>query len=452
MYKGVKLLSITALICILLTGALCLMTKPVSTELSGKDDTDAPLLIDDIHLSSVAGIVLKNGNGSVPLMIYDGEFQYLDFPGDTEINSSVLKAFAYRMVHMPAKEKLGELSDISGFGLDEPISTVSVILTNGETLRISLGNEAPFQGGYYVKADNDPNIWLVDDITARMLMYSVDDFRKTDVLPELPAEISLKDLTYFALIHRNNIIEIAGNAGSNGISYSMLQPFEAALDWENVASLVYSPLSCLTECTFVSADGNYADYGFLDRNVYTLIITISGKTSQLYFCPAEDGSFYVCRDGSKQIIQVRPEFLSFLKLRVSDLVSDTLYSVSAANLASVRFEADGMDLTVKISGIGEDLCAHVGNKTMTASETVSFVKGAALIPQAGELTEETEITEAPVLRLTFRLRDGEENIVEFIPITDWHCAVIIDGTASAATFTSAVGEIINEVKACTAGN
>ncbi len=89
---------------------------------------------------------------------------------------------------------------------------------------------------------------------------------------------------------------------------------------------------------------------------------------------------------------------------------------------------------------------------MTASETVSFVKGAALIPQAGELTEETEITEAPVLRLTFRLRDGEENIVEFIPITDWHCAVIIDGTASAATFTSAVGEIINEVKACTAGN
>lgn len=452
MNRANKLLSAAALISVLIAGILCIITKQENSESADEPVAEETLLIDNIHLSSVAGIVLKNENGTVPLMIYDGEIECLDFPGDTEINSSVLKAFAYRMVHMPAREKIGEHDNLSDFGLKEPSSTVSIILTNGEKLRISLGDRAPFQGGYYAKADNDTNIWLTDDVTARMLQYSIDDFRKTDVLPEFPAEFSLKDLSRFVLIQGDDLIEIVGIAGSDGISYTMSQPFEAALDWENVASEIYSPLTRLNECTFISADGNYADYGFTDDNVSILILTVSGKTSQIYFCPTDDGNYYACRDGSRQIVKVSSDLLPFLKLRVSDLVSDTLYSASAANLSSVRIEADGTDLTVKISGSGEALCAQADSKTMNASETVSFVKAVTMLPQAGMLTDETEITGNPILRLSFCLRNGNENIIELIPITQWHCAVCIDGAVSAATFTSTVREIINEVNACTTGN
>ena len=278
MSRTEKCFAVISVICVLCTVVLCTVTNREESVEESSGESIA-LLIDDINLNSVAGIVLKNQSGAVPLMIYDGEISCINEPEDTGTDSSAMKSFAYRMAHMPAIENLGLSGDISDYGLDEPSASVSLILTDGETVRISLGDEAPFGGGFYVMKENDPDLYLTDEVTARMLSYSIDDLRKLEVLPDFSHGISLKDLTHFSLIHGEDIIEIAGITSGDGILYTLMQPFEAPLDWENVNACIFSPLAHLDECRFVSADADPSEYGFDDADdVYYLFITVSNKT------------------------------------------------------------------------------------------------------------------------------------------------------------------------------
>lgn len=450
MDRSLKRLAIAAAVCVLCAVIFCLAVRKEET-VDTPDVQDETLYVDNINLNSVAGLVLKNENGAVPLMIYDGEIQFIDAPADTEMDTSVIKAFAYRMTHIPAKEKIGKVESLSDFGLENPASAVSIILSNGETVRVALGDEAPFDNGYYIRSENGEDVYLTDGITARMLRYGTDDFRRLDVLPEIPTGVSLKDLTGFGLIRGDEIIEITGTQGADGMTYMLRRPFEALLDWENVASYIYSPFICLDECSFVSADGDFEKYGLEDDGVCSLIASLAGKTFRMYFADAGDGTYYVCRDGSKQIVRVKSELLPFLNVQLSELVSDTVYSVGAAELSAVHIEADGLDYSATITGSGEDIRTVIGDRVLSASETVSFVKTVTMLPRAGMLTDEADITGKPILRLSLSLRDGRENMIELTPVSDWYCAVIVDGSCVTATYTSTVNEIISEVNAFIGG-
>lgn len=453
MDRACKRLGIAAAFFALCAAVLWFSSDPrrneAETEMTGS--TAESLFVDDIHLGSVAGVVLKNENGTVPLMLYDSEIQFIDAPADTPMDPSALKSFVYRMAHIPAEKKLEPGERLSDFGLEEPAASVSVICTDGETVRLFLGDEAPFESGWYIMSDQDSSVYLTDEVTARMMRYSADDFRKLDVLPELSAELTLKDLTGFGLIQGDEIIEISGTSGSEGISYMLRQPFEAVLDWEIVADSIFAPLTGLEKCRFVSADGDFIKYGFGGDNVIHVVAVISGKAYTLHFSDAGDGSFFVCRDGSSQIVKVDAGLLPFLKLRLSDLVSETLFSADAASLAAVHVESADLDRTVRITGTGEELMARSGEKTLTAQETVSFVKTVTMLPQAGVLTEEADVSGKMILRLTFSLRNGEEHILELIPVSEWYCAVVSDGSIGAVTYSSTVREIISEAGAILGG-
>ena len=412
------------------------------------DETEVEaVLIDDINLSTVTGIALKNADGAVPLMLYDGEILIIDGPTDTATDSSVMKAFAYRMAHMPALRNLGPVDELAPYGLEAPEAAVSVLTADGEVLRIFLGNEAPFDGGYYAKAENSPDLYLVDEVTARMFHYATDDFRQLDVLPRFGPDTMLKDLTRFALECGGTKLEGTGTVSNASVSYRLTRPFETVLDWETVANSIFDPLSGLNECRFVSVGEDPSIYGLYDDDACMVQVTLGGQSRTLHFSDAGDGTYYVCRDGCDQIVRVDAGLLAFLSLQPSDLVSESLYSVSAAGLSSVRIQAGELDMAAQISGAGEELHAEIGGGVLSRQQTLSLVQTVTMLPPAGTLTEEADITEEPLARLTFHLRSGAENVIEIIPVTDRFCAVIVDGSYGAVTYTSTVEEMIREVTA-----
>ena len=412
------------------------------------DETESEaVLIDDVSIGTVTGIALKNADGAVPLMLYDGEILFIDPPTDTDMDSSVMKAFAYRMAHMPALRNLGPVSDPAPYGLEEPEAAVSVLTADGEVQRIFLGNEAPFDGGYYAKAENRSDLYLVDEVTARMFHYSTDDFRQLDVLPGFGPDTMLKDLTRFALERGGTKFEVTGTISNASVSYRLTRPFETALDWKTVAKSIYDPLSGLNECRFVSAGEDPSIYGLYDDDASKVEVTLGGQNRTLHFADAGDGTYYVCRDGCGQIVRVDAGLLTFLSLKPSDLVSQSLYTVSAAGLSSVRIQSGELDAAVRISGAGEELHAEAGGGVLSRQQTISLVQTVTMLPPAGTLTEEADITEMPLAKLTFHLRSGEENVIEITPVTDRYCAVIVDGSYGAVTYTSTVEEMIREVSA-----
>ena len=69
-----------------------------------------------------------------------------------------------------------------------------------------------------------------------------------------------------------------------------------------------------------------------------------------------------------------------------------------------------------------------------APDTQHFYNLLTAIPIAGELTDDTSPQAQPMITLTFNLRDGETDILEFLPINTSYCAVSVNGEAQFATY------------------
>lgn len=443
----------TALAIVAFVSAICacvLLATAKITEASREKASGDVILIDDIHMSKVAGAALVNGNGSVALIVEDNAITCVDAPKDTGVSESTMKSFLYYMAHMPAIQKLDTIDDLSDYGLDHPSATVSIIEKNGDVIKICLGDKTPFDEGWYAAVENDFCVYIVDDITARMMRYGIDDFRALDVLPELPSDLTLDDMTLFSITHNGEKLELHGEKETGTTRYRLSAPFEAALNWEVVAQKIYSPLSCLDECTYVSTGVDPDVYGLMGDNAYTLTYTLRNMTWTLHLFDAGDGTFYVCRDGSKQVVKVSDELLSYLNLQASDLVSDTVYSVPAANIDKVHIIAKQVDQTVLFNGAGETLRAQINGKDLDQKKAISLVQTLTMLPATGTLDDETDISATPILSMEFSLRDGTVNVISVIPITQTECAVVIDGSSSAATLRSTVDEVVREIQACLA--
>ena len=64
------------------------------------------------------------------------------------------------------------------------------------------------------------------------------------------------------------------------------------------------------------------------------------------------------------------------------------------------------------------------------------------IPVAAVLDGEEAITAEPLLTISFTLRSGKEDILEFYPISNRQCAVFVNGTAEFSTYTTVTTDIM----------
>ncbi|QTQ13686.1 DUF4340 domain-containing protein [Treponema parvum] len=397
--------------------------------------------------ADIAGIAVKNNLGSLALMVRDGQIICLDQPTDTKMNTSLIKSFFYRMTHIPVYDELEKVSDLDIYGLDSPIATVSVVLNSKEKVRFTLGDQAPFEKGWYVAIEGEKKIYIIDNVSAKMMQYSVDNLRLLDVLPELNAEIKLKDLEMFRLINGEKEIFFTSDPSSKSARFILMLPEKINLDWEKVTKAVFLPLLSITDYSFVSSAGVFADYGLKERGGTELFLTLKGIDTHLFFSEATNGSFFVCREGSNQIISIPEKELSILNVKISDIIGDAIYSVNPADLKSVIISGNGIDFNCNFSGIGNDLHAVLNGNLLSQEESIDFAQIISLLPKSSSIKENTSIERDPSLTIVYKLCDASEHIITIFPSSKHECAVFLDGNAIAMTYSSTVEELVYELEA-----
>ena len=98
-------------------------------------------------------------------------------------------------------------------------------------------------------------------------------------------------------------------------------------------------------------------------------------------------------------------------------------------------------MSLEITGEGESLTASTGTQQLDSAETVELFPQHRHNSNGGRLSG-TEETQSPVLTLCYTMRDGSEDILEFMPISDRQCAVFINGSAEFATYLTSAEDII----------
>ena len=118
------------------------------------------------------------------------------YDGDTtlDMDESEVKTVLYYVGCVTADEKITEYEDLSKYGFDEPLNTITLTVS-GEEMVIKIGAENEMLGLYYLMVEGDSNLYLVDDtlisnfeITQEDLEY-VPEETETETTTEVDSEV-----------------------------------------------------------------------------------------------------------------------------------------------------------------------------------------------------------------------------------------------------------------------
>ena len=269
-----------------------------------------------------------------------------------------------------------------------------------------------------------------------------------------PAD-DLRDLTLFPAISSENLAQLQQIRIGSGDSsmllcqvqtdtlstfFGLVEPVVAVLNWENVYRQVLSAVFTLTPDHYVSDSRPLSDFG-LDAPEYTLELLIDGQTYRCGFSAKDPDTYYCANLDTSLICEIKREKIDFLSVNYIDLIGNSVYNRSAADVSRLSAKYSGGSVSLEITGEGESLTASTGTQQFDSAETVELFRSIGTIPMAAELSG-TEETQSPVLTLCYTMRDGSEDILEFMPISDRQCAVFINGSAEFATYLTSAEDII----------
>ena len=392
------------------------------------------VMITDMSVGSLAAAALSSSGASTALMISGDQILLLDAPQGASISDQLLKAFVYRMAHMPAHRVLGTIGDPAEYGFDDYTAAVALLGLDGSRTRLFLGSEAPFDSGWYLMREGDESRYLVVDITA-------DDFRLLDLFPAISAG-GLASVNRLMIASAGQVMDIYGLVNEGAVYFYMAQPYDCLLSWERVASMLISPLSALQKAAYVSGDVSPAKYGLYDTDAIRLTTVIDGRDATLLFAPADEAHYYCAKKGGNDVVLVRREDAAFLETQAADLMDATLYARSAADVDAVRVYTKDFSGEMTISGAGMMLRGRIGERTLEQAQTVDLYGRLTMLPPAEAVGAGQSISGEPLLEMHIALKDGTEDRISLIPVSERRCAVVINGEAAFSTYTAAVEEII----------
>ena len=380
-----------------------------------------------INSGDVQALVLSNSSGTSAFLntpmgvIADGDDAGL-------YSQQKLINLVYGLTHIDADMEINE-PEADSFGFDTPAAQVSILLDNS-TVRLTLGRRSPVAEEYY----------LVSAEAAELMTQPADDLRDLALFPAISSE-NLAQLQQIRISSGDSSMLLCQvQTDTLSTFFGLVEPVVAVLNWENVYRQVLSAVFTLTPDHYVSDSRPLSDFG-LDAPEYTLELLIDGQTYRCGFS-AKDPDTYYCANLDKSLVcEIKREKIDFLSVNYIDLIGSSVYNRSAADVSRLSAKYSGGSVSLEITGEGESLTASTGTQQLDSAETVELFRSIGTIPMAAELSG-TEETQSPVLTLCYTMRDGSEDILEFMPISDRQCAVFINGSAEFATYLTSAEDII----------
>ena len=431
--KQIKILAICLVAVLTLWGVLTLW-QPQSTE------KEPDIQITDLKVGNVQALVMQNGSGTIGLFNLPEGIQVEG--RDTQLYAQEkLKQLVYSMAHLQAQREVDTGTHaLAEYGLDEPRAQVSLLLED-QTLRLLLGRENPLSGEYYLKRQDSDRVWMVDADTAGLILQSVEDMRNLSLFPTVQSS-NQSLLTKVTLENKAGAFALQLLQTDTVSSfYAMVEPVVTALNWENVDSLIMNPLKELQPKQFVSDNVPLDHYG-LDKPSCVLTLEYDNQIYRCGFSPRDPDSWYCANLDTTLVSLVSAEQVAFLETDFMDLIGNSIYSQSLADISSISLKWPEGRLDIAIEGYFTELTGIAENFQLDYLQLSEFYGKIDSIPAATVLTTEETMQGSPILTLSVSLRNGQENILEFYPISDRQCAVYVDGVAEFSTYTTVVLEMI----------
>lgn len=454
MTRGKKLISML-LVLVLLIGGVCVVKlvtpeEEDSTETTGEVVTEL-VSVDPEMVTSVSWTYQEESL----TFSYDGESWTYAEDDKFPLNENYLNTMMNSISSISVSKTIEAPEDLSQYGLEEPVCTVSV--TTDETLTFQFGDTASLADAQYFTC-GDGNVYLVDTSIASCFYYGLYDLIETETVPEMA------NITQVSVEGNGQQLQIV-NLEGEGLAYSDTYVWflysnddYQTLDTELTDSLI----STVTGVYWSSCADYYADdaelesYGLTDPAVVASIQYNNGSSEFALELGNESGDYCYARiKGSNMVYKISKTVRdTLLYTTYNDLIPDEILLIDWAEVTYTDVTLDGETYHIETSvteatdddgNTVTETTYLLDGKEVTAAKYQDVLDTMASTGYSGSVTTE----ETPMISFTFG-RDTEqypEVVLEFIRYNSSDCLVRLNGEISLLTSREDVVSLIDAFNA-----
>ena len=429
MKKQLKLIVIIAVV----TAVLALALWGIS--LIPKDDTGVSsgvsqaVKLYEVEKGNVKSLKVKNAWGEYELLS-DGNGGFIeenikDFKQYTANVTSVVNAAC----KVTAKRMIEENCDnLEKYGLDNPKIIAQLTDNNDKTYKLSIGNEAPSGGNYFLYNDEN-TVYTISLISVTSLEFSPLDLVDI-VLTDTLEDLSYERIELFGTVREKPIVivnmdSLADEDDTVLFAYDIISPGSAHLEANIANEFLYSFSGMYANRAEVlhPTKEDLTKYGF-DNPYSTVKIETVDKTQNITVGKVEGDKVYVMRDDVDIIFEASKEVLTWIETQYEDLVSNIFLTPYIGDISDVTIKFDDKSYSFKTEYSDEtDLTATYKGAEIDPDNFKRFYQ--VLVSAYLENYSEETPTGTPSLTLTYSYKDGREDELELYQSTEDPRKVVI---------------------------
>jgi len=358
---------------------------------------------------------------------------------DAKVNSTTCAAVFYNTSTIKAVQLVEENpADLSLYGLDNPVSKVTIAYKDGSSFSFKLGARTAINNQIYCLNDADGNVYVLSEYLGNTLGGSMLRYQTLtlDTLDTDPA--NLKSIIIRRKGEDQIRFEPVKKDTTTSLSWKMTQPYEIWLDTTHIQEFA----EYCDQCSLFSYEGSasdLADYGLDDPWFAFIISDVNGAKRDIRMgneVETDDVTgYYCCIDDSNDVYIMSKNYTEFMEtFNAASFITPFTGLVSILNVESMTLNVDGKTYEMAISKVkqyDEDGKLMVDSNNNPDYAYVYTINGKEVQEKAfkavytsvisvtiSNIAKTSLVNEsaAPEASVTFRFSDGSpETTIEYLP-------------------------------------
>lgn len=300
----------------------------------------------------------------------------INMEGSVKYSQSNIDAWAVILSQFVANSKVEEQhEDLSEYGLANPRYTVTILLNDGSSHKIYLGNNT-YDGTYvYFMHDDDPQVYTVVAIKAQYAAFSRIDFIDSCVFSidynNIATVLYERDTDGFQLLATCDISDTGKPV------YHIVEPFD--IDASSYFANLIQYAAELEIAKFVNlSDQQIQDYGLDNPAFHFNFVMDDGTKYDLYLSRNIGGFFYGYTNITEGYFSMSEMQFKGLETPILTLIDSYVNYESVSDISSIKYSSDDLNFNFEIDtkdSISSDeakVLIDLRNAKITSSDDRSY--------------------------------------------------------------------------------